>query len=187
VGIARFGARYIRHGAESSDEVAILKTTDDRAIIRVKRSNGGNYDVSMDDVLRKLDEWQAECAFEIVGAAPDWVSIEFTDLPQDICGFAEEIYEFCPDTVEQGVGLMCEREHPDVFEAARRLCPTLSERMCERLEADKQRFTDMMKERPEVRALFESVANAPTASTEMGIRLLAYHLHTSRELFLWWD
>jgi len=178
---------YERNGAERSDEVAILKTTDDRAIIRVKRSCGANYGVSTDDLVRKLDDWQTRCEFEVIGAAPDWVSLEFATLPDDLCGFAEEIYEFCPDSVEQGVGLMQECEHPEVFEAARKLCPTLSNRMREKLEADRQRFTELMKERPEVRALFESVANAPKASTGMGIRLLAYHLHTSRELFLWWD
>src|SRR6516165_7979679 len=75
---------YEQDGRRRSDEVAILKTTDDRAIIRVKRPNGGNYGVSTDDVLRKLDNWRTRCAFEVIGAAPDWVSLEFATLPDDL-------------------------------------------------------------------------------------------------------
>ncbi len=42
--------------------------------------------------------------WQIVGADNDWVEIEFKTLPKNLAVFAEEIYDFCPDAVDQGPG-----------------------------------------------------------------------------------
>jgi hypothetical protein len=42
-----------------------------------------------------------------------------------------------------------------------------------------------MKVPPQLRAMIES--SGFTTPTDMGIRLLAYELNESKQLFLWWD
>lgn len=39
---------------------------------------------------------------EIVGAGGDWIEAEFVNQPKHMQVFAEEVYEFCPDVVDQG-------------------------------------------------------------------------------------
>ncbi|MGD9720795.1 MAG: DUF4253 domain-containing protein [Pirellulales bacterium] len=173
------------NGMTDSDEIAILRGTDPYEIIRHRRSNGGNYGVFTGDIIAKLKEWEASCRFQIFGAATDWVAIQFDSLPANVCGFAESIYLLCPDTVEQGVGLLHEREHPEVFAAARELCPELSAEIRHTLDAQLAEFRGM--DIPDnLRALFESGAGFGTP-TDMGIRLLAYELERTKQLFLWWD
>lgn len=174
------------NGLKKSEEIAVVKTTDQYSILRLRRSNGGNYGVSMDAVISRLKEWENQCKFEIFGAGGAWVAIQFETLPENICAFAEEIYEFCPDTVEQGVGLTHESDDPETFEAARQLCPELSTEIEKKLDEHKARF-QQMDIPPELRAMFDSDAGGFTTPTDMGIRLLAYQLTQSKQLFLWWD
>ncbi len=89
------------NGLKKSDVIAVLKTNDPYAILSVQGTAGMNYDVSFEDVVQKLKEWERRCRFQIIGAAGDWVALQFESLPDDICAFAEEIYEFCPNTAEQ--------------------------------------------------------------------------------------
>lgn len=117
---------------------------------------------------------------QVRGAYYDWVALDFEDLPADVCRFAEEVYEFCPDSVEQGVGLMQESKHPEAFAEARALCPELSPAMQAKLDERKKQFEV-------TRAKYKLPPPALTTSTEMGIRLLARHIQTTKSLFLWWD
>ncbi|HIK18130.1 MAG TPA: DUF4253 domain-containing protein [Leptolyngbyaceae cyanobacterium M33_DOE_097] len=78
----------------------------DEAILKIRElgTNGCNYDVSTDDVLAKLDEWSLKIKFEVLEVTQDSVTIHFQTLPKDTAKFAEEIYQFCPDTVDQHFG-----------------------------------------------------------------------------------
>lgn len=175
---------YNENGSQRDEVVAVLKSLDESQIIRLQRTNGWNYGVSTDAILEKIDTWRAQCEFQIVGASRDWVAIEFATLPQEICAFAEEIYEFCPDTVEQGVGLESEEDDPEKFEAARQLCPKLSTKTEQKLKEQEAQFANL-EIPPGLRAAIESSGfNTPSG---MGIRLLAYELKESTQLFLWWD
>ncbi len=171
-------------GRTLGDAIVALKTTDEYDILRMRQTNGLNYNVSTEDVLQKLLSWRKECEFEIMGADSAWVAIWFNSLPRSLCAFAEEIYDFGPDTVEQGTELRHEASEPEAFAAARRLCPTLSEKMERKLEAQMARF-EAMNIPPEVRARLKS--SGFTTPTDMGIRLLAYQLKETHQLFLWWD
>jgi hypothetical protein len=51
-----------------------------------------------------LKEWEKTSPFDIIGADNDWVEIEFKSLPKDLKSFAEEVYDFSPDAVDQGPG-----------------------------------------------------------------------------------
>ena len=178
---AFWSARREANGMREGDEVAILKTTDPFAMVRLRRSDGGNYGISTEDIIDRLMAWQQIATFDVVGASTDWVALVFSRLPEKICAFAEEVFDFCPDSVDQGVGLLREKTHPEKFAEARRLCPEVSAKI-----ADHDQIV-----LPPLRAMNPELAAAAMklngTSTEMGVRLLAHKLKTTRFLWLWWD
>lgn len=88
--------------AGQNDELAILKTTDEYEILRVKHTNGYNYDIDSQEIIAKLKEWDNRYQLEIIGADFDWFEAEFSTTPDNMIAFAKEVYDFCPDVVEQG-------------------------------------------------------------------------------------
>jgi hypothetical protein len=181
---AFWSERLAADGMKESDEVVILRTTDPNAIVRMKRSDGANYGISTEDIPARLRAWESLCSFDIVGASTSWVALQFRTLPEKICAFGEEVYLFCPDSVEQGVGLQREKDNPGAFAEARRLCPKISPVLGERLKEEmEQAFSEEIPE-----ALRSMMGEAMDASaSEMGVRLLARELGRTRYLFLWRD
>lgn len=90
------------------DKIGILKGTDQYEILRIMHTDGDDYDISNQDVIDRLKEWEIHSPFDILGADGDWVEIEFKILPKDLKAFAEEVYDFCPDAVDQGPGGIAE-------------------------------------------------------------------------------
>jgi hypothetical protein len=87
-----------------TDRIGILKGTDQYEILRIMHTDGDDYDISNEDVIERLKEWEKSSPFDILGADNDWVEIEFKTLPKDLKAFVEEVYDFCPDAVDQGPG-----------------------------------------------------------------------------------
>lgn len=87
-----------------TEEIGILKGTDPYDILRVMQTNGEEYEITTEDIIERLKEWEKRYPFEIIGAENGWVEIEFRTVPQDLKTFAEEVFDFCPDTVEQDAG-----------------------------------------------------------------------------------
>ena len=87
-----------------TEEIGILKGTDPYEILRVMQTNGEEYEITTEDIIERLKEWEKRYPFEIIGAENEWVEIEFRTVPQDLKVFAQEVYDFCPDTVEQDAG-----------------------------------------------------------------------------------
>ncbi|WP_366094680.1 DUF4253 domain-containing protein [Flavobacterium sp.] len=81
-----------------------MKGSDDLDIIRYRRTDGINYDLENEDVVNKISEWKSKYGLTVIGCSRDWLQIEFDKLPTNIDAFAKEVYEFCPDSVDQGVG-----------------------------------------------------------------------------------
>lgn len=103
----RLGAEYFVFRSEQQfgqapDEVSVLKTTDQFEALRVMGTNGWNYDISPDSVIARLKQWDAEFGLAVRGAGFDWVEAVLERPPSDMRGFAESVYAFCPDVVEQG-------------------------------------------------------------------------------------
>ncbi|MNI38663.1 hypothetical protein D3C73_928140 [compost metagenome] len=48
--------------------------------------------------------WEEQFPFHIVGADIDWVEVVFINTETDLRELANEIFEFCPDVVDQGTG-----------------------------------------------------------------------------------
>jgi hypothetical protein len=86
------------------EKIGVLKGTNQYDILRVMQTNGDDYDISNQDVIDWLKECEVHSSFDIIGADNDWVEIEFNRLPKDLEDFAEEVYDFSPDTVDQGPG-----------------------------------------------------------------------------------
>jgi hypothetical protein len=88
--------------AIKTNKIGVLKGTDQYDILRIMHTNGDDYDISNEDVIEQLKEWEKTYPFDIIGAENDWVEIEFKTLPKDLKSFTEEVYDFCPDAVDQG-------------------------------------------------------------------------------------
>lgn len=86
------------------DRLAVIKSDDRFEILRVMQTGGVNYDVFPKDVQERLREWDERFGIDILGAGFDWAQAEFVNKPDDMDAFAAEVYEFCPDVVEQGSG-----------------------------------------------------------------------------------
>jgi hypothetical protein len=91
-----------------NDKIGIIKGTDQYEILRLMYTNGETDDVSHEDVIEKLKEWEKRSPFEIIGAENDWVEVEFRIMPRDLKAFAEDVSEFSPDAVEEGAGSLAE-------------------------------------------------------------------------------
>lgn len=92
------------HFGFEPDKIGILRSTDKYDILRVRRTNGINYDLSDEDVINRIREWDALYQLDFVGADFDWFEASFGTPPEDFAAFAREVYAFCPDIVDQGVG-----------------------------------------------------------------------------------
>lgn len=86
----------------SDEEIVVLKTADRLDIVRFKATAAGNYELSNADIIAHLQNWQSRCKLEISGAGRDWINVHFLTLPdEDLGAFAEEVYNFCPDIIDQ--------------------------------------------------------------------------------------
>lgn len=85
-------------------KIGVLKGTDQYEILRIMHTDGDDYDISNQDVIDWLKELERKASFDIIGADSHWVEIEFKTLPKDLKTFAEGVYDFCPDAVDQGSG-----------------------------------------------------------------------------------
>lgn len=85
------------------DKIAVLKS-DDYAYLAIIRTDGINYDLEHPQVMARYRLWNERYGLKLVGAGQDWLEAEFVNPPKDMQSFAEEVYKFCPDVVDQGTG-----------------------------------------------------------------------------------
>jgi len=86
------------------DTIGILKGTDQYEVLRVMHTDGDDYEISNQDVIDRLKDWERTAPFDIIGADGDWVEIEFRTLPKNLKAFVEEVADFCPDAIDRGPG-----------------------------------------------------------------------------------
>jgi hypothetical protein len=90
------------------DRIGILKGYDQYEILRIMNTAGDDYDISNQDIIDRLKDWEKISSFDIIGADSEWVEVEFKAMPKDLNAFVEEVYDFCPDSVDQGQGSIAE-------------------------------------------------------------------------------
>lgn len=95
---------FVFSGEEDSKSIGVIKGTNDLDILRYRRTDGINHDYENEDLVSKISEWNDKFGLIIIGCGRDWLELEFKKLPADLDAFSEEVYEFCPDSVDQGVG-----------------------------------------------------------------------------------
>jgi hypothetical protein len=85
-------------------ELAIGPGTDQYDILRLARSDAVNYGMETEDLIRTLKTFEPAVELEILQANTDTIIALMHRLPADLAEFAETVYGFCPDIVDQGVG-----------------------------------------------------------------------------------
>ncbi|AEI45119.1 DUF4253 domain-containing protein [Paenibacillus mucilaginosus] len=101
-------------GAESSlgrssvwhREVVVGPGRDQFAIVEHAGTDACNYGMAMEDILAKLKSFDERYGIRIREASWDSVGFDLVRRPDDIPAFCAELYEFCPDVVDQGVDSM---------------------------------------------------------------------------------
>lgn len=79
-------------------------------ILRIAQSDAVNYDMMTEDLVRKLQEYDSKYGIDIFHAETDTIEFRFRSVPKDLSTFCSDLYKFCPDIVDQGVGTVQELE-----------------------------------------------------------------------------
>ena len=96
--------RSLAKNPPKGSEIVVAPGESQFDILRVAQSDAINYGMETEDVVRKLQEYDAAYGIDIVHAEVDVVEFALKTLPPDLAAFCEDLYEFCPDIVEQGAG-----------------------------------------------------------------------------------
>jgi hypothetical protein len=94
---------FVFTGDEDTKSIAVIKGTNDLDILRYRRTDGINHGYENEDIVAKISEWNDKFGLTVIGCGRDWLELEFKNLPTDLDSFSEEVYKFCPDSVDQGV------------------------------------------------------------------------------------
>ena len=168
------------NGLRIGDAVAVLHSTDHYAILDAAQPDGANYGLSPQDVRQRIASWEALCRFEVVGASHDWVAIVFGSLPADLCAFVEDVYLFCSDVFEPGMGPERRSDANARMAAARAMCPASSATFWAAHDA---KFATVFGEGSEVAEFRDDLRR----DTLRNVQLFAHRLAETKYLYLWWD
>lgn len=85
-------------------EIVIGPGRDTLDILELAKTDAINYDKDTAQLRHKLAQWHKNYGIDIWQAETDTIQLRFTRLPKDLAAFSREVYDFCPDIVDQGVG-----------------------------------------------------------------------------------
>ncbi|MCE3229707.1 MAG: conserved hypothetical cytosolic protein [Bacteroidetes bacterium] len=91
---------------DSKEYVAMIKGSDDLDIIKWRKTDGINHGHTNTDVLKRFKNWKERNDFWVFSIGRDFVEIRFKNEVRHVELFAKEVYEFCPDAIDQGAGDM---------------------------------------------------------------------------------
>ncbi len=101
-------------------ELVVGKGESQFDILRLARADACNYGMDTEALVTELQSWHNSYGIDIFHA--ETATIEFTldRLPADMRAFANEVYDFCPDIVDQGIGTVealeqAIRDHKHVY------------------------------------------------------------------------
>lgn len=147
-----------RHGRVKSDLRRMKSGGDQFAVIRSAHTSAPNFGLDTDAIVARLTAWQSQCSFSVTGAEGDSVDIKFVTLPRDMDAFARDLYEFCPDLVDQGTG--CLHEFIDAAdESGEALTPEIK----------------------------EMIKGVDFSDENYGLEILKRELQQKKSVTLWWD
>lgn len=84
-------------------KVGLVGTTSNPySIMEYAGTNGANYDIETKDIIDRYKKWDNEFGIRPIGIGFDFCECEIVNKNIDYKRLANEVYEFCPDVVEQG-------------------------------------------------------------------------------------
>jgi hypothetical protein len=89
---------------EGDNEIVVAHGTSQFDILRLARTNAVNHEMETEDLIKKLQEYDARHGIDIFHAEADTVEFTLTRMTEDLRAFCEDLYQFCPDIVDQGLG-----------------------------------------------------------------------------------
>lgn len=89
-------------------DVTIVKANNQYDVLKIMNTEGVNYDVTNEQVISKIKEWDEKVGLKIIVADVSRIEAYISKLPNDLDEFTQEVYELCPDVIEQGYGDMDE-------------------------------------------------------------------------------
>ena len=103
-------SRWLGDEVHQGVEVVVGPGSDQFDILRLARSDAVNYDMGTEALVRKLQDYDRQVGIQILIANTDTVVFSLRSAPADYRAFAEDLYEFCPDIVDQGFSTLDELE-----------------------------------------------------------------------------
>ncbi|WP_013627101.1 DUF4253 domain-containing protein [Rubinisphaera brasiliensis] len=96
--------RWLGDEEHDGDEIVVANGNSQFDILRIARSDAINYGMETDDLIKKLRVYDDEFGIDIFHAETDTIEFAFQKMPEDLAAFCKDLYEFCPDIVDQGTG-----------------------------------------------------------------------------------
>ena len=85
-------------------ELVIGRGTGPLDVLDVAQTDAINYGMTTRKLKGRFARWHKAFGIDIWQAETDTVQLRFQKMPRDLKSFAKEVYKFCPDIVDQGVG-----------------------------------------------------------------------------------
>ena len=89
---------------EQPKRIAVFPSPRWQDALAALQTNGINCDLASQDIIDWLEECEKEQPFRILTVSHDLVGGEFLSNVKKPMKLAQKIYQFCPDTVDQGFG-----------------------------------------------------------------------------------
>lgn len=96
--------RWLGDEQHEGVELVIAPASSKFDILHIARTDAANYDMGTADLIAKFQELDWRYGIDIIHAETDTIEITLNRMPNDVATFAEEMYTFCPDIVDQGIG-----------------------------------------------------------------------------------
>ncbi len=77
-------------------------TSDPYTLMEYAETNGINYEIETKDIVEKFKKWDSEFGVIPIGIGFDYCECQIKNTNIDFKKLAQEVYEFCPDVVDQG-------------------------------------------------------------------------------------
>jgi Domain of unknown function (DUF4253) len=94
--------RYKNSFGYDLDSVILLPTDDQWVVLDAAATDGVNYELSHEDIVRELRDLHRSHPFVLTEAGLDYVAGRFDQPVPDSQCLAQRLYRFCPDIVDQG-------------------------------------------------------------------------------------
>ena len=91
-------------------EIVIAEGKSQFDILKLAQFNGANYGLETEDIIAKLKTYDKQYGIDIFHAEFDTIEFILNTIPKNLTKFCEDLYDFCPDIVDQGIGSIEELE-----------------------------------------------------------------------------